>query len=85
MSEAIEDFESENQEKVQLVDVIKKQNKKYSPLTTLPEEKKDSHILIAKRKSEITYEDEMLMLQLELVKLQRYIQESGKKVLIIFE
>jgi polyphosphate kinase 2 (PPK2 family) len=27
----------------------------------------------------------MIRLQIELVKLQRYIQESGKKVLIIFE
>ncbi len=37
------------------------------------------------KKSEISYEEEMLTLQIELVKLQKYIQESGKKVLIIFE
>ena len=37
------------------------------------------------KKSEISYEEEMLTLQLELVKLQKYIQESGKKLLIIFE
>ncbi|MBP9779474.1 polyphosphate kinase 2 [Candidatus Gracilibacteria bacterium] len=85
MSESIEDFENENQEKVQLVDLIKKLNKKYTPLVSLPKDKKNTHILIAKKINEISYEDEMLMLQLELVKLQRYIQESGKKVLIIFE
>jgi len=33
------------------------------------------------RKGEISYEKEMLMLQQELVKLQKYIQESGKKFL----
>jgi polyphosphate kinase 2 len=85
MSETIEEIEGENQEKVVLVDVIKKQNKKYTPLQELPEDKKNTHILVSKRKSEIAYEDEMLMLQLELVKLQRYVQDSGEKVLIIFE
>ena len=37
------------------------------------------------KKSDIEYEREMLILQMELVKLQRYIQATGKKVLIIFE
>lgn len=70
---------------IELVDLEKKFDKKYKPLKELPKEKKKTHVLIAMKKSEINYEEEMLTLQLELVKLQKYIQESGKKVLIIFE
>ena len=68
-----------------LVDVVKKFRKKNAPLNTLPSDKKKTHQLIAIKKSDIDYEAEMLILQLELVKLQKYIQESGQKVLIIFE
>ncbi len=85
MNETIEEIEKENRKSVVLVDVIKKQKKKNTALTSLPEEKQSTHVLVAKKKVEINYEDDMLELQLELVKLQRYIQESGKKVLIIFE
>lgn len=70
---------------IELVDLEKKFDKKYKALKKLPKDKKSTHILIAMKKSEISYEEEMLALQLELVKLQKYIQESGKKVLIIFE
>ena len=64
---------------------MKKFRKKNTPLKTLPEEKKKTHQLVAVKKSEIDYEAEMLTLQLELVKLQKYIIESGEKLLIIFE
>ncbi|MBP9812718.1 polyphosphate kinase 2, partial [Candidatus Gracilibacteria bacterium] len=55
------------------------------PLEELPEDKEKTHQLVAVKKSEIDYEAEMLMLQLELTKLQKHINESGQKVLIIFE
>lgn len=81
----IDEIESLHQEQIELVDVVAKFRKKNTSLKTLPKNKKKTHVLIAKKKSDIDYEAEMLMLQLELAKLQRYIQESGKKVLIIFE
>ena len=65
--------------------MVKKYKKKHEPLTVLPIGKKKTHILNAIRKEEISYEEEMLRLQIELVKLQKYIQENNKKVLIIFE
>lgn len=78
-------FDKETAKNLVLVDVVKKFRKKNAPLKTLPEEKKKTHQLVAVKKSEIDYEAEMLTLQLELVKLQKYIIESGEKLLIIFE
>ena len=85
IDEIITDFDKEAKKTIVLVDVVKKYKKKMRPLEVLPEEKKKTHQLVAVRKDEIDYEAEMLMLQLELTKLQKYINESGQKVLIIFE
>lgn len=85
IDEAISDIEQAQREAIKLVNLEKKFEKKYKSEMKLPKEKKKTHTLIAMRKGEISYEKEMLMLQQELVKLQKYIQESGKKVLIIFE
>lgn len=85
IDETVAEIEKAQKEAIKLVDLKKKLDKKYKNQKLLPKEKQKTHALIAMRKSEISYEKEMLMLQLELVKLQRYIQESGKKVLIIFE
>lgn len=85
IDETIIEIEEAQKEAIELVDLEKKFDKKYKSLKVLPKNKKKTHVLIAMKKSEITYEEEMLTLQLELVKLQKYIQESGKKVLIIFE
>ena len=80
-------FEAEKatQEQIVLIDVVKKYRKKNAPQTILESDKKKTHQLIAVKKSDIAYEEEMLLLQLELVKLQKYIIESGQKLLIIFE
>ena len=80
-------FEAEKatQEQIVLIDVVKKYRKKNVPQTILESDKKKTHQLIAVKKSDIAYEEEMLLLQLELVKLQKYIIESGQKLLIIFE
>ncbi len=78
-------FDKETTKNLVLVDVVKKFRKKNASLKELPEDKRKTHQLVAVRKSDIDYEAEMLTLQLELVKLQKYIIESGEKVLIIFE
>lgn len=85
IDESIAEIEQAQKEAIKLVNLEKKFNKKYKNIKKLEKNKQKTHILVAMKKSEIDYEREMLMLQQELVKLQRYIQESGKKVLIIFE
>jgi len=85
IDDTIHEIESAQKKAVELVDLKKKFDKKYKPRKSIPEEKAKSHVLIAMKKSDIDYEREMLILQMELVKLQRYIQATGKKVLIIFE
>lgn len=85
IDDAVSDIEAEQKEVIDLVDVEKKLKKKYTPQLLLPREKKKTHVLVAMKKSEISYEEEMLTLQIELVKLQKYIQWTGKKVLVIFE
>ena len=85
IDEIIYDFDKEAKKKIILVDVVKKYEKKMKSLEELPEDKEKTHQLVAVKKSEIDYEAVMLMLQLELTKLQKHINESGQKVLIIFE
>ena len=38
-----------------------------------------------RKKIKIEYEKEIIKMQLELVKLQKYIKDTGEKLLIIFE
>lgn len=85
IDDTIGDIIAEQKEEIQLIDIEKKFQKKFSPKTVLSRERKKTHILVEMRKSDISYEEEMLSLQIELVKLQKYIQLNGKKVLIIFE
>ncbi len=85
MDETIEAVELATKEEIVLIDVIKKHKKKHQAYDHLPEKKIKTHVLNVVRKDEIAYEQEMLRLQIELVKLQKYIQENEKKVLIIFE
>ncbi len=85
MDETIEVVEQATKEEIIPVDIIKKYKKKHQAYDHLPEKKIKTHILNVVRKDEIAYEEEMLRLQIELVKLQKYIQENEKKVLIIFE
>ncbi|MCD5375437.1 polyphosphate kinase 2 [Candidatus Gracilibacteria bacterium] len=75
----------EGTEKLELVDVIKKVEKKYRALSKIKEEKRKLYKEVAIKKKTISYEKEIIKLQLELVKLQRHIQETGQRVLIIFE
>ena len=75
----------EGKEKLELVDVIKKVQKRYRKLEEIKEEKRKNYKEVAVKKKTISYEKEIIKMQLELVKLQRHIQETGQKVLIIFE
>ncbi len=75
----------EAKEKLDLVDVIKKVEKRYRKMSQIKKEKRDKYKEVAVKKKTISYEKEIIKLQLELVKLQRYIEETGKKVMIIFE
>lgn len=73
------------EEKLELVDVIKKVEKRYRSMSKIKEEKRKNYKEVAIKKKTISYEKEIIKLQLELVKLQRHIQETGQRVLIIFE
>ncbi|QOP45500.1 polyphosphate kinase 2 [Sulfurimonas paralvinellae] len=46
---------------------------------------KGDRIAVWKKKETIAYENELKRLQIELLKMQNYIKETGKKVLMIFE
>ncbi|MCP4443539.1 MAG: polyphosphate kinase 2 [Aureispira sp.] len=60
---------------------IKKLNSREGLLALLKKKKIDIHKVLER----LEYESELEDLQVELVKLQRWVQESGKKVAIIFE
>lgn len=84
LDEIISEME-DGEEKQELVDVIKSIEKKYRKIDSIPEEKRNAYKEVAIKKETIDYEKEEMKLQLELVKLQRHIGETGQKVLIIFE
>ncbi len=46
---------------------------------------KDRNIKLKSVLAELQYEDELVMLQIELVKLQRWAQKNGKRIAILFE
>jgi len=75
----------EGEEKLELVDVVKKVEKRYRALSKIKIEKQKNYKEVAVKKKTISYEKEIIKLQLELVKLQRHIGETGQRVLIIFE
>lgn len=81
----IEEMEREMTVPVEMIDVVKEVRESYKNTPKLPKNKEKTHILIPMKKANIEYEEEMMRLQLELVKLQKYIVQTGKKILIIFE
>ena len=72
-------------EKTKLIDVVKAVEKKYKKCEKLPPEKLKKYTKTCRKTSTIEYEKELALLQLELVKLQKHLQENWEKVLIIFE
>lgn len=85
MNDSIKKIESEVQEPIELIDVVHEVHKKYEPRKKVSKKHRWTHVLVEMKKENIIYEEEMIRLQLELVKLQRYLMQSGKKLLIIFE
>lgn len=78
--------EKENAEKeVETIDVVKKVEQKYKVCEKISEEKRNKFVPVCVKKDNVEYEKEIIELQLELVKLQKHIKDSGKKLLIIFE
>jgi polyphosphate kinase 2 len=93
-----DDNESAKQETAANQDKAKKQNIKKSSFQLSPEDlgrlntnKGLLHLLKAKDirvrevLEEIKYEEELVKLQIELVKLQRWVQNTNKRVVVIFE
>lgn len=75
IDEIIHELE-EGKEKQTLIDVIKKVEKRYKKYEKIKDEKKNKYVQVAIKKKTINYEKEIIKLQLELVKLQRHIQET---------
>jgi hypothetical protein len=89
----IEDFldeincylEENTKEEIELVDVVKKIDKKYKKYDDIKEEKRHLYKRTSRKIKTIEYEKELIKLQLELLKLQKHIKENQEKLLIIFE
>lgn len=82
----IEDYIEDNEEeKIELVDVVKKVEKKYRNCQKIKEEKQDKYKATCTKKKTIKYEKDLIKLQVELLKLQKHIKESWERVIILFE
>ncbi len=78
-------FSTDKKCKTSLINVVKKVEKKYRKCEEISKEKRRKYQATCAKKSTITYEKELIRLQLELLKLQKHIDKSGEKLLIIFE
>lgn len=72
-------------EKKELIDVVAELEKSYKKCDEIKDEDKNKYRKFCVKKSTIEYEKEIIELQVELLKLQKYIKETGQKLLIIFE
>lgn len=71
--------------KAELVDVVAEVEKDYKKCADIPEDQKKKYWKYCIKKSKIEYEKELIQLQVELLKLQNHMKETGGKMLIIFE
>jgi hypothetical protein len=89
--EEIEEFlekqerKENKKEEIKLIDVVKEVENKYKKYEDLSKEKMKKYTRTCRKTSTIEYEKQLAKLQLELVKLQKHIKDSGEKLLIIFE
>lgn len=72
-------------EKKELIDVVAELEKSYKKCDDLKEEDKHKYRKYCVKKTTVEYEKEIIELQVELLKLQKHIKETGQKLLIIFE
>lgn len=77
--------QQKEENKAKIVDVVEEIEKSYKKCADIPEEKAQKYKKVCIKKSTIKYEKEIIELQLELLKLQNHIKETGQKLLIIFE
>lgn len=72
-------------DKKELIDVVKELEKSYKKCEDIKEEDKNKYRKYCVKKTTVEYEKEIIELQVELLKLQKYIKETWQKLLIIFE
>ena len=72
-------------EEIKLIDVVKEVENKYKKCDKISKEKLKKYTPTCRKTATIEYEKELALLQLELAKLQKYLQETWEKVLLIFE
>jgi len=72
-------------EKDKLIDVVSQVEDNYKKCEKVDPKKSDEYRQYCVKKSKVNYEKELITLQLELLKLEKYIKISGEKLLIIFE
>ncbi len=82
--EFIEKIE-EKQKNLEIKDVKKEVKKHYKKCEKIDKEKRNEYKKVCIKKETIKYEEELAMLQVELLKLQKYIKDNKQKLLIIFE
>ena len=71
--------------RLKTINVLEKVEKHYKKCSDIKESKKDNYFPICAKKKTYDYEKELIVLQLELLKLQNHIKKTGQKVLLIFE
>jgi len=71
--------------KLTTINVLEKVEKHYKKCSDISADKKDKYMAICAKKKTYDYEKELIVLQLELLKLQSHIKKTGQKVLLIFE
>lgn len=71
--------------KLKTINVLEKVEKNYKKCGDIKKSKKDKYFPICAKKKTYEYEKELIVLQLELLKLQNHIKKTGQKVLLIFE
>ena len=76
---------NQKEEKSKLIDVVSEVEKNYKKCSTIENNKRKKYSKFCVKKKKIKYEKELIQLQVELLKLQNHIKESGQKLLIIFE
>lgn len=87
----VEEFDSfiehikKQDEKNKLIDIVEEVNKNYKTCDMIPNNKRDKYAKFCIKKKKVKYEQELIVLQAELLKLQKHIKENGEKLLIIFE
>lgn len=81
----IKEKQLKDDQKAKIVDVVKEVEGTYKKCADIPEDRMKKYKKVCVKKSKIAYEKEIIELQLELLKLQNHIKETGQKLLVIFE